>query len=774
MATATVDEPTVERRSELTTPGRTARDQREPLLAVSIGAMGVAFLVVGNALHSHGAADGGLTSNVADFVAFEAPRTFAVAPPILVMLAAICALALATRPRGRATVAGLLAGLGLEGYLLAIPWLAGMLSFDAAKLALAWAGVTVGSALLVTAGAMLYARSEDTSTAVREHAHGLGPAARIIALVGAGAVFVAAFLPVYEPGLSYLDLNGADRWLMLEPLVIAAAAASLVLALGRGRSRYTLGGAVLGLGVIAAMNYLAILVDTSRGEGSPEIGSTVGLIGTGAIALAGLVALATARGTETQQLPADEPGDPRGLRTTRQLAAAAHLDPTFAAKCVREVVKDRHRAVAPSFGLDVVTVLRHSVCARGRQLALTILLGGLALPLGIALVHASQAPLVAVVVVLTAWFAVLVYEWTTRYRIVARHLTESSYDPTFATRHMTPGAERRVREIGHSEGGNLVVYSGFRTHVGCGSDQGGWSFAVNVSSGRAEMDGHRTAPKSFANDELYAHVAERLGHLELDGLTMFERMYVDGETIRDDVRFIADRTQRPRTHLDAVQLAEAGLSPDIARRYHSLTLCSWGGEIVFTTFLRFVRQGTSLYAEVMYYLLAPPREEYRGADRIDPAPLARERLRVAGRAALRTVTLLREAVRAARDSRAAWSAWRRHSRDQRDIARNPQFDFGARTSVRELAQSNDYRRQAQMRDKEMFAKVIDREVLDAIIGFLDGCDIDTSELRERRTAVLNNGVIVTGGQLTSENIAVGTKSKAGSRGKPGPTVKPTT
>jgi hypothetical protein len=584
-------------------------------------------------------------------------------------------------------------------------------------------------------------------------------------LAGATVIWVASWLPIV-PGKSYFDLAGAQQLLALEPLATACGTAVLVLFLARGRSRATLGGLLVGLGSFVAVDHLATVILTGQGEFTAQSASIAGLIGASTIALAGLMALVTARAkvgeSELAPIAADgcaDSGDSRARRTTRQLAAAAHLDPRFASRCVREVLKERHRAVAPSFGLDIATVLRHCVSARGRHLALGILLGGLVLPLGLALDGLADAPLVLLLIVMAAWLASLVDVWVTRYRIVARQLATDGYDTGLATRFLSPGAERRVREVGAAESGNLVVYSGYRTHVGCGFDHGGWSLAVNVTTGREDLGGKRLTPKNFTADELDAHVNERLASLELDGMAMSERLYVDGECVRDDIRFIASRTSRPRTQLSSDELEQAGQTPEVARRYHNLNVCAWGGEIVFTTLMRFVRQGTSLYAEVTYYLLAPPREEYRLVESIDSRPPMAERLRMAWVATVNLAKLPLTSAKTIGNVPTIWAAWRRHGRDKREIARNPRFDYGARTSIRELAQANDYRRQLQARDKDMFAKIIDREVLEAIVTFLRERDIDTSELRDRGAAVLNNGVIVTGGKLKGQNIAVGDKSR---------------
>jgi hypothetical protein len=60
----------------------------------------------------------------------------------------------------------------------------------------------------------------------------------------------------------------------------------------------------------------------------------------------------------------------------------------------------------------------------------------------------------------------------------------------------------------------------------------------------------------------------------------------------------------------------------------------------------------------------------------------------------------------------------------------------------------------------MFGKVIERRMLDSITDFLDRHDIDTSDLKQRESTILNNGVLMTGGSLQAGSMAVGTRARA--------------
>jgi hypothetical protein len=60
----------------------------------------------------------------------------------------------------------------------------------------------------------------------------------------------------------------------------------------------------------------------------------------------------------------------------------------------------------------------------------------------------------------------------------------------------------------------------------------------------------------------------------------------------------------------------------------------------------------------------------------------------------------------------------------------------------------------------MYIKILNRNILDNIIQFLDDHDIDTSSLKEQRTTIVNNGVFVQGGNIEAQSLAAGINAQA--------------
>jgi hypothetical protein len=63
----------------------------------------------------------------------------------------------------------------------------------------------------------------------------------------------------------------------------------------------------------------------------------------------------------------DQRRDTDQSNATRYLCVGAQVDSAFATRVIQEVLEQRYRAIAPSFGLDVVPVVVHALNGRSRR-----------------------------------------------------------------------------------------------------------------------------------------------------------------------------------------------------------------------------------------------------------------------------------------------------------------------------------------------------------------------------------------------------------------------
>jgi len=253
--------------------------------------------------------------------------------------------------------------------------------------------------------------------------------------------------------------------------------------------------------------------------------------------------------------------------------------------------------------------------------------------------------------------------------------------------------------------------------------------------------------------ELYANLADDPRASGVEGLEIENRLYVEGRRAREDERFVSvDESHRPPTSVQPSVLESfIGRDGEAVRHYMAVRVVAWGGELVVSTYVRFRRMRGALFVEASSFLLTPLDKACHAVDGIHRAPGWRETVR------LFAVAPLGESLR----------GWRTERRTRRQILTDPEFDYGAPSSVRDAEKSSNYRQYFQKLDDEMFGKVVERHMLDSITAFLDRHDVDTSDLKQRESAILNNGVLMTGGNLQAGSIAVGSRAQAMMQGMSG-------
>jgi hypothetical protein len=474
-------------------------------------------------------------------------------------------------------------------------------------------------------------------------------------------------------------------------------------------------------------------------------------------------------------------GEHRGSEATRYLCAAAYLDLEFRKRALATVEKEPLRALAPNYGCDLGVVLSHCLRARRitriRDVCLTVLFlvplltPGFLSDLGYVFSDAdyfgdnlewflknragtlSLTFALATAVIFTELFVV-------RFRILRNQLSKTGF---VEHNRPSPVAAKLVpAEIARGQAHNVVVYGDFTPFVGAGTTIGGWSFALRTDKGRENIKGSPEIPRPFSVAELYQYVTAEIESLNLSNLRIQPRVYIDGRSVREDRRFLPKVVGRPRHHLETGALESVrDQHGGSARWYLAVEITDWSGELVLTIFVRFQQLPKTLFVEANYALLTPFKESFYRIDQQDfelrPGALGELMFQAAlltlGRwptAPFRTAALACQPIGGLAEVGA----------NVRAVERNPGYNYGAKVSLRESAADQRYRVYFQRLDKDMHLKMVEKRLLDALVEFLDEHGIDTSGLKERETTILNNGVMISGGSLQAENLAVGDKAQA--------------
>jgi hypothetical protein len=355
-----------------------------------------------------------------------------------------------------------------------------------------------------------------------------------------------------------------------------------------------------------------------------------------------------------------------------------------------------------------------------------------------------------------AW-AIVAYDlWRATYGVVTKQLNVRAFDPTEAPPVASPELSRRTDEIVERQAGNLTVYSGFLPFASTGFDLGGWSFVIDLRKGKDEM-GHRFEPEPVDPLALYTGVESAVAALGMRKLTIHDSVFVNGTDIRDNRTLLPSPTGRPSKSVPDSELRQLKVTPTHrVRHYTCIRVTDWRGQLVLSLYLRFAVANERLFCELSGFLLMPLKPELHRSDNISPEPEFGDVLRLVGRSLVLTPGLwLRSPFAVLRPL----GRPRRQAKLLTRVKRDAFFDYGAPVTALDRARSSDYSRYFQMLDKTMYVKVLERTILDAIVDVLDAHKIDTGELVERRSTIINQGIMAPGGTVKAENMAVGTGAR---------------
>ncbi|MEU5015879.1 zinc ribbon domain-containing protein [Streptomyces angustmyceticus] len=446
-----------------------------------------------------------------------------------------------------------------------------------------------------------------------------------------------------------------------------------------------------------------------------------------------------------------------GRDVTRYICAAAYLDRAYAKSLIKQVAAEPHLGVAAAPACDVPVALRHAYLANarrhGRDLVLTVLL-----LLFLVFFFWVGDAILTLLVLIASWATLFAFELSTKYGRHLQSLRPDRFDPAAAPPPLNEDIATRLRQIGSYAAGNVTTYSGYSPFIGYGSELDSWSLTFDVTtSGRAGV-----TPRDFEVTELYAHIAQRLGTLVLPCLEIEERLFVDGGSLLNDTRMLPDPLGRPVARIPLDLLDELKRTPEEgARPYLAVHSTGWGGELVTSLFLRFVRSESSLFVEAVPTVLFPLLDRYRVIDTLMPRPPVREIAKLLSETFVSTAfVLLASPARAVAGFAPDYGISRRLRRQAKLITRLRRFDYGALLSVRREAASADHHRYFQKADSGMVLKTVEKRVLDALVEFAEAHDIDAGGLIQRQEMIINNGIIAAdGARVEGNSVASGDRSR---------------
>jgi hypothetical protein len=255
--------------------------------------------------------------------------------------------------------------------------------------------------------------------------------------------------------------------------------------------------------------------------------------------------------------------------TTRYLSAATQVDLDYAQKVVARVVHEPYRALAPAHGADVTVVARwaldslHRIARRNAALTITLAGGIFFSWLFGAMVQASAWIVFAIVLAMLglAFFTIAYEYWTRWYRILAGQMLRDVFDPERAPEPAKGGVKLRLQAAAERKAGNLVVFRGQAAFAGSGNRMGQEHIVIDVSRGKQTDDGLSSDPIPFTNTDVHVAIAKAIENIELPGLNVTERVFVNGRHVRDNRALQPDPMGAPFASVSDELLRSAAQHP---------------------------------------------------------------------------------------------------------------------------------------------------------------------------------------------------------------------
>lgn len=457
---------------------------------------------------------------------------------------------------------------------------------------------------------------------------------------------------------------------------------------------------------------------------------------------------------------------PEHSETTRFMCASVFLGHhADILKKLRTYVNDRYHSVADNHALNVrllARVLDFFDQKRLRYLAWHGLIGVFCfLILSVVWLTATEdmQPLVIFLIAIAAIaFAIPAHRRYMRnhYYYALRHFARDNFDEQNAMEAFKNSRGKLEGKIAAQEApGNVSVYGGFEPFVGAGNSLGNWSLLIDTRRGK-----EGESPIKFTEQELERTIAAAFRQLPFPGLEIGERLFVHGTEVSRVDGLLPDRFARPRQRVSEETLARFRHTHSReARVYQFVGTSAWGDQVRISFFYRAIFKGPMLYIETHSRVLQPIWVGYREVDNLT-TPNTRTRITLfLGQTVGAPLVCMAECFWLFGLMRAHNEIRKFETEQKTKIEEQARFNYGAVSSLRESFATAIYDHFFEKSDRDLYVKAIQKQLLDSIIDFLDMRNVDTSDLRDQRTYIINSGLIVHGG-LQAGAVAVGEEAKA--------------
>ena len=193
------------------------------------------------------------------------------------------------------------------------------------------------------------------------------------------------------------------------------------------------------------------------------------------------------------------------------------------------------------------------------------------------------------------------------------------------------------------------------------------------------------------------------------------------------------------------------------RHYTRVKIPMWNNQLTISMFFRLLVINNNLFVESRFFLLMPLKKKFRELTNLPSkrrsnelfTDIALSAIIAPFKCLLATFSVFGFFMGGQTSMRSMKKLWREELEDNRF------YNYGWETTLRELWACDSFDNYFQQIDQDLNLKLLTNEFLDSVLTFLDSKNVSTERFKQTSTKIINEGVMISGGELKTDSLAVG-------------------
>lgn len=339
-----------------------------------------------------------------------------------------------------------------------------------------------------------------------------------------------------------------------------------------------------------------------------------------------------------------------------------------------------------------------------------------------------------------SWIITFIYDFL-RYKNILSILNNDAIEKVDINNYRVPSVEQ-----------NICIFSDKKPFIGSGIISKIFSFVLPIDKAKKSMI-NESSIIDFSENEIYNSIQESLSK----NSNTFQKLYINGTLVNNDNNLLSA--------IDTGKLEKkiwqeySKKNNNIIRRYICISNISESEEVQTNFFIRFVKQDTNLFVELTSTLLLPVSSKYRIIEQLSQKISFIRFVIILQTSMMSSIINIFKSL--SYGFNFIFSLNERifeKNRIKTQIEENPFFDYGEKSTLREDISDVSLNTFYNLMDEQQLSKQIEKSFFIHLVKFLDSKNIDTFELTQQETTIINHGLIMSGGEFKAENMALGKKS----------------